>query len=67
MLLDALMLMPYVAIAASLFLVGTVATVCAQFLMTPHPVGFGLPTERRRVSYRGAVKTVRKSQLQEAA
>jgi len=67
MLLDALMLTPYIAVAASLFLVGAVAAVCWHF-DRPAPVsGFELPRDRRRVKYRGAIRATRVQKLQEAA
>ena len=67
MLLNVLTLTPYVAIAASLFLACTVVAVCWQVAKPPRRSGFGISTDRRRVTYRGAVKATRPDQLQEAA
>ena len=67
MLLNILTLTPYVAIAASLFLASTVMVVCLQFAKPPRRSGFGLTSDRRLVTYRGAVKATRTARLQEAA
>ena len=55
MLLDFIQLTPYLAIAATLLLAGTIAAVCLQSGEVPKATGFGTSSDRRRVSYRGAV------------
>ena len=67
MLLDLLMLTPYIAIIASLFLIATVTAVCVQFDTAPTSSGFSAPRNRRDVSYRGFIKTDRARKVQEAA
>jgi hypothetical protein len=66
MLLDILTLTPYLALAASFIVTGTIAAVC--FTGQPDPIGFGHSRDRRRVPpYRGAVKAPRHKELQEVA
>ena len=68
MLLDILTLAPYLALAASCIVTGSIAVVCFQTGWSPEPTGFGHSGERRRVPpYRGAVKASRESKVQEAA
>jgi hypothetical protein len=67
MLLEAIMYTPYIAIAASLTLAGTVALVCLQSGQPPEASGFHSHDRRRVPRYRGAVKVPRGSQVQEAA
>jgi hypothetical protein len=67
MLLDLLMLTPYLTIAASLLLIATVTAVCVQFHNAPTLTGFNASRQRRAVSHRGFVKTGRACAVQEAA
>ena len=60
MLLDFIQLTPYVAIAATLLLAGTIAAVCMQSAEAPKATGFGTSRDRRRVFYRGAVGNPRR-------
>jgi hypothetical protein len=66
MLLDLLSITPYIAIAASLFLMGIGTVVYMQFGEAPKPVGFNISRARRTRSYRGFVKA-RRPTLKEAA
>jgi hypothetical protein len=67
MLLDVLMLTPYLAIAASVLVVAVVVLVCLQSRQTPDVSGFGHRERRPVPPYRGATKVSRLSHIQEAA
>ena len=68
MLFTALMLTPYLALAACFILTAVVVTVCVQSGPAPKPTGFGKSNCRRRVpQYRGAVHAPRMTQVQDAA
>jgi hypothetical protein len=67
MLLEAIMLTPYIAIAASLTIAGTVTAVWLQSGQPPEAFGFHSHDRRRVPRYRGAVNVKRGSQVQEAA
>ena len=60
MLLDFIQITPYLAIAATLIVAGTILTVCLQSGDAPKGIGFAASRDRRRVSYRGAVGASRK-------
>jgi len=68
MLLEILILAPYLALAASVFVSGTIAMMCFQMARAPEPAGFGQRDRRAVPRYRGAMKTYRPTTpLQEAA
>ena len=68
MLLDILPLTPYLALASSFILTGTVAAVCFQTGEPPRATGFGHSSDRRWIPpYRGAVKGAKRGQVKEAA
>ena len=68
MLLDILILAPYLALAASVIVSGAIATMCFQMGRTPEPAGFGQRDRRAVPRYQGATRTYRPTTpVQEAA
>lgn len=66
MLFDLLSLTPYIAIAASLLVLGIAAALFMHFgEEAPKPTGFYVSRDRRRVTYRGFVELDRRNKLQE--
>lgn len=59
MLLEILILAPYLALAASVIVSGTIATMCFQMGRTPEHAGFGQRDRRAVPRYRGATRTFR--------
>ena len=68
MLLEFLILAPYLALAASVIVSGAIATMCFQMSRTPEPAGFGQLDRGAVPRYRGATRTYRPTTpLQQAA
>ncbi len=68
MLFEILILAPYLALAATVIVVGSIATMCFQMGRTLEPAGFGQRDRRAAPRYRGAMKTYRPTTpVQEAA
>ena len=59
MLLEILILAPYLALAASVIVCGTIAVICFQMGWSTEPAEFGRRDRRTVPRYRGAMKTCR--------